>query len=132
MFFGADAFNQDIGGWNTENVSVMGSMFIEADAFNRDIGGWNTENVVQYGATCSATPICSTRTSAAGNTSGVIKMNSMFRDTSSFNQDLSDWDTSNVTNMDSMFFGATAFDQDLSGLEIDSIASGTEASTALP
>ena len=37
------AFNQDIGGWNTGAVTHMGAMFYGATAFNQDIGScWNT------------------------------------------------------------------------------------------
>jgi len=46
--------------------------------------------------------------------SQVSVMASMFRNASSLNQDISNWDVSNVTNMGSMFFGATSFNQDLS------------------
>ena len=38
-------FNQDIGNWNTSNVTNMNQMFQEAMLFNQDIGGWNTSNV---------------------------------------------------------------------------------------
>ncbi|CAL6300992.1 unnamed protein product [Bathycoccus prasinos] len=35
------SFNQDIGSWNTAEVTRMNSMFSIASAFNQDIGGWN-------------------------------------------------------------------------------------------
>ena len=40
MFNGAAAFNQNIGNWNTSNVTDMGWMFLEASAFNQDLTNW--------------------------------------------------------------------------------------------
>jgi len=43
MFYGTTTFNQDIGSWNTANVTGMSYMFSGATAFNQDIGSWNVE-----------------------------------------------------------------------------------------
>ena len=48
------------------------------------------------------------------NLSLVKSMANMFKDASSFNQDISQWNVSNVEDMSAMFYGATAFNQDLS------------------
>ena len=78
------AFNQDIGKWNTAQVTNMAGMFTTASAFNQDIGGWNTEKVTS--------------------------MELMFNSASAFNQDISSWTgTAETTFSYNMFDGATAF-----------------------
>ncbi len=46
--------------------------------------------------------------------SNVTNMSDMFRNASSFNGDIGNWDVSNVTEMGYMFLGATSFNGDLS------------------
>ena len=65
MFANTNAFNQDIGDWDTSSIIDFSDMFNRARAFNQDIGGWDTSNVVEMEG-CSPIPVCSIRTSATG------------------------------------------------------------------
>ena len=55
--------------------------------------------------------------------SNLNRLNCMFLNATSFNQDISMWDTSNVTNMNYMFYEATAFSQNLTQWCVSSISS---------
>ena len=48
----------------------------------------------------------------------VNNMARMFRNASSFNQDIGDWGVGNVTNMRKMFQGAATFNQDIGGWDV--------------
>ncbi|MAZ93997.1 MAG: hypothetical protein CMF58_06205, partial [Lentimicrobiaceae bacterium] len=65
-------------------------------------------------------------------TSLVTDMSDLFKNNTTFNQDISTWDVSNVTDMGYMFFNATAFNQDISSWDVSSVTdmSGMFASTS--
>ena len=86
LFLNNASFNDDIGNWDTSNVTVMGAMFKGASDFNQDISKWDVSNVTN--------------------------MVGIFRGATDFNngsQDLNDWDTSQVTSIEYAFNGATNF-----------------------
>jgi surface protein len=70
---------------------------------------------------------CSCQSTACGgtsvhvsqwNTSGVLYMQNLFKDRTTFNQDLSRWDTSATVNMYSMFENAASFNQNISAWDV--------------
>ena len=86
LFLSNASFNDDIGNWDTSNVTAMGAMFRDASSFNQDISKWDVSNVTN--------------------------MVGIFRGAQDFNnggQDLNDWDTSNVTSIEYAFNGAKVF-----------------------
>ena len=62
MFYNSIVFNQNIGNWNTSNVTVLMHMFLFAESFNQPIANWDV--------------------------SSVTNMNGMFGGATNFNQDL--------------------------------------------
>ena len=86
MFGFTDEFNQDISGWETDNVTNMVSMFYGAEKFNQSIGSWDT--------------------------SSVTNMSNMFlvggSGVNAFNQDISSWTVAQVTNFTAFLQNNTA------------------------
>jgi surface protein len=53
--------------------------------------------------------------------SAVKNMLNLFKNDSTFNEDINGWDVSSVTNMDGMFHGAKAFNQPLAGWDVSKV-----------
>ena len=98
--FNQTSFNQDIGDWNTSNVTNMSGMFNQT-SFNQDIGDWDTSSVKNFSRMFSFSYF--NQDIGDWNLSSAENMESMFRGADSFSQNLGNWDTSNVTNLNSMF-----------------------------
>jgi surface protein len=51
----------------------------------------------------------------------VTTMGAMFQNASAFNQDIANWDVSNVTSMNAMFYNASAFNQDIGNWDVSNV-----------
>ena len=80
--------------FDTTNVTTMANMFENADAFNQDIGGWNVSNVTNMSfmfAGNFVNPTIFNQNISGWDVSQVTDMEAMFQNDTSFNQDLSVW-----------------------------------------
>jgi surface protein len=112
--FRASDFNGDISGWNTARVTTLMGTFDRARRFNQPIGAWNTGRVTRMDTTFRLAEAFN-QPIGGWNTANVTRMDSMFDRARVFNQPIGAWNTGRVTRMDSMFDGARAFNQPIGG-----------------
>lgn len=131
MFYGCVAFNQNISGWDTTNVTDMSYMFAFS-GFNQPVNNWNIANVTNLSFMFTSTQF--DQELYSWNVFNVTNLESMFQGNTVFNQNIGTWSTGNVTNMKRLFSGASTFDQNLSGWCVSLIPTepvGFSASSAL-
>lgn len=132
---GIGVFNQNIGGWNTSNMTTIQDAFRGCALFNNggspEIQNWNVSKVTNMLGTfeiCNKfnQPIANwERTSPSVSTVGnVTTMDGMFSSSNnsneSFNQPIGNWNVSKVTNMNSMFY-RTRFNQDIGSWNVGQV-----------
>lgn len=119
MFRATYAFNQDLSGWDTSNVTDMSEMF-SYSKYNQPLNMWNTSNVTDMSEMFRQNDVFNQDLNN-WDTSSVTNMSLMFYENPSFNGDVSTWNTSSVTNMSNMFGSCVSFNSDISGWDVSNV-----------
>lgn len=132
MFCSATSFNQPLDLWDVSKVEDMSNMFASATSFNQDLSSWDVSSVnntngmfvVATAFNNGGAPGTSINPLSWGSRTGnFTNINSMFSQTTNFNQDISDWDVSKVTNVGNLFAFNQSFNQNLNSWNLTSLSS---------
>ena len=103
MFYRNSSYNQPMDQWNTANVIDMQLVFNDATAFNQNIGAWNVGNVIRMDSMFDRTTAGAGGFNNGGssdinnwNMINVRRVTAMFRNQTSFNQPLGNWNIANI------------------------------------
>lgn len=125
MFYYAKKFNKPVNALNVSKVTSFKNMFKNAFSFNQQVSKFKTGSATSmegmfYGTESFNRPVNKNTTQGYWDTSSVIKMKSMFKN-SIFNKPIKSWDISNVNNLESFMEGNEVFDQIVNNLDISSV-----------
>jgi len=138
MFFYTLQFDQDISNWNlpTTNVNYQdyglssgnstNPLFTSSSQYYFKVNRTTLTNsniqtaVDAWIADSSSTPEYGGHISH-WDVSNVTNMEELFKDKSSFNENIGGWDVSNVTDMAAIFQNASSFNQDISGWNVSNV-----------